>query len=189
VLAGGRSSRFGRDKLAEPYRGAPLLHHTLRRLAEVCDELVVVLAPDAPEPQLPVGVVGRFARDAREGQGPLVGAAAGLEATRTELAMLAGGDMPELSTAVLREMLRVATDAPVEAVALRDGDRLRPLPSLVRVERAVELARELLIAGHRPLRDLLQAMRVTAVDEATWVALDPGRGTLFDVDEPGDLAD
>ena len=29
VLAGGRSTRFGRDKLAEPYRGMPLLHHAV----------------------------------------------------------------------------------------------------------------------------------------------------------------
>jgi 6-phosphogluconolactonase (cycloisomerase 2 family) len=39
------------------------------------------------------------------------------------------------------------------------------------------------------LRDLLGAMRVAVIDEPTWVALDPGRRTLFDVDEPGDLAD
>ncbi|HET9724353.1 MAG TPA: molybdenum cofactor guanylyltransferase, partial [Actinomycetota bacterium] len=141
VLAGGRSTRFGRDKLAEPYRGAPILHHTLRRLADVCDDLVVVIAPGAPEPDLPVGVVARYARDALEGEGPLVGASAGLAATRTDLALLAGGDMPELSTAVVLEMLRVARESAVECVALRDGDRLRPLPSLVRVDRALELSR------------------------------------------------
>ncbi len=155
----------------------------------MCDELVVVLAPGAPEPSLPVDVVARFARDALEAQGPLVGAAAGLAATRTDLAILAGGDMPELRAAVLREMVRVASVVPVEAVGLRDGDRVRPLPILVRVERAAELADDLLRSGHRRLRDLLDELRVEAFDEATWVALDPGRRTLLDVDEPGDLPD
>lgn len=187
MLAGGRSTRFGRDKLAERYRGVPLLHHTLLRLAEVCDELVVVLAPGAPEPTLPVGVGARFARDPREAEGPLVGAWAGLAVARTGLAVLAGGDMPELSTSVLLEMLRVAGEVPVEAVALRDGERVRPLPCLVRSERAVEVADRLIRSGHRRLRDLLDAMRVAVIDEATWVAVDPQRGTLFDVDEPGDL--
>ena len=153
----------------------------------MCDELVVVLAPGAPEPDLPIGVVARFARDGLEGQGPLVGVSAGLAAARTELAVLAGGDMPELSTAVLLEMLRVAAEAPVEAVALQDGDRVRPLPSLVRVERAAELGHGLLHEGGQRLRDLLGAMRVAVIDEATWVALDPARRTLFDVDEPSDL--
>ena len=188
VLAGGRSSRFGRDKLAEPYRGAPLVHHTLRRLAEVCDDVVVVLAPHVPEPDLPVGVEARFAWDAVQGQGPLAGAAAGLVAARTELALIAGGDMPELSTAVMLEMLRVARDAPVEGVVLRDGERFRPLPSLVRVERAVRLAHALLDEGQRRLRDLLDAMRLAVIDEAAWVPLDPDRRTLFDVDEPTDLS-
>lgn len=187
VLAGGRSARFGRDKLAEPYRGAPILHHTLRRVAEVCDEVVVVLAPDAPEPDLPVGVLCRFARDAVAGEGPLAGASAGLAATRTELAVLAGGDMPELSIAVLLEMLRTAREAPVEGVALRDRDRVRPLPIVVRAGRGREIAHALLHEGRRRLRDLLDAMRIAVIDEATWVALDPGRRSLFDVDEPADL--
>ena len=187
VLAGGRSARFGRDKLAEPYRGGPLLHHCLQRLAEVCDELVVVLAPGAPEPDLPVGVAARFARDADEGQGPLAGVSAGLLATRTELAVLAGGDMPELSMPVLLEMVRVAREAPVEAVALRDGDRFRPLPCVVRVPAARDGARALLLGGRRRLRELLDSLRLAGIDEATWVALDPERRTLFDVDEPADL--
>lgn len=35
VLAGGRSSRFGRDKLAEPIAGEPLLNRTIAALGPV----------------------------------------------------------------------------------------------------------------------------------------------------------
>jgi hypothetical protein len=45
----------------------------------------------------------------------------------------------------------------------------------------------LLDSGRRRLRDLLDALRVAIVDEATWHALDPERRTLFDVDEAADL--
>ena len=187
MLAGGRSTRFGRDKLAEPYGGVPLLHHAVLRLAETCGEVVVVIAPNAPEPSLAPGVPARAVRDPVEGEGPLVGLHAGLAAARSPIALVAGGDMPELHPAVLREMLRVAGEAPAEAVALRDGDAFRPLPCALRVERASEVARALLDRGSRRLRDLLDALRVAAIDEATWVALDPDRRTLLDVDEPGDL--
>jgi molybdopterin-guanine dinucleotide biosynthesis protein A len=149
--------------------------------------VIVVLAPGASEPEIPLGAIVRFARDAVQGQGPLAGASAGLAASRPGLAVLAGGDMPELSTAVMLEMLRVAREAGAEGVALRDGDRFRPLPSIVRVDRASELAHGLLHAGHRRLRDLLDAMRIAVIEEDTWLALDPERRTLFDVDEPGDL--
>jgi molybdopterin-guanine dinucleotide biosynthesis protein A len=165
----------------------PLLHHVVLRLAEVCDDVVVVIAPEGVEPPLPLGAPARVVRDAREGEGPLAGAYTGLSALRTELALIAGGDMPELQTPVLLEMLRVADEAPVEAVALADGAGLRPLPAVLRVVSARDAAHALLDSGRRRLRDLLDALRVAIIDEDTWQALDPERRTLFDVDEPGDL--
>lgn len=187
VLAGGRSSRFGRDKLAEPYRGAPLLHHALRRLAELCGELVLVLPPRAEVPPLPAGHDVRIARDPEPYGGPLAGAHVGLLAASGELALLVGGDMPEPSVAVLAEMARLALDRGAEAVGLRDGDRVRPLPSLVRTEPARRAAGELLVAGERRLRALLGALRVEVLEEVVWTPLDPERRTLLDVDVPSDL--
>ena len=188
VLAGGRSTRFGRDKLVEPYRDAPMFHHVVLRLAEVCVEVVVVLSPNGEEPGLPVAIPVRIARDEIEDQGPLAGVRAGLAAVRSELVVIAGGDMPDLQLAVLRAMLRIAAKTPADAVALTDGGRLRPLPCVVRREPAVEAAPALLRSGRRRLRDLLDELRVVVVPESTWLALDPGRRTLFDVDVPADLA-
>jgi molybdopterin-guanine dinucleotide biosynthesis protein A len=187
VLAGGRSSRFGSDKLAAIYRGAPILHLTVTRVAEVCGDVVVVLAPDAIEPRMPVGLAVRFVHDAAEREGPLAGAYAGLRAVTTEHALLAGGDMPDLQIPVLLELLRVAEDAPVDAVALAEGSGVQPLPSVVRAGPAREAAHALLLDGHRRSRDLLDGLRTAIVDEPTWHALDPERRTLFDVDEPSDL--
>ena len=187
MLAGGRSRRFGSDKLSATHRGIPLLHHAILRLGEVCSEVVVVIAPDAPEPPVPVGATARFVRDAREGDGPLAGLSRGLDEVAGDVAVAAGGDMPDLSTAVLREMLGVIDDASIDAVALQDGDRFRPLPCLVRVAPARDAARALLEAGERSLRSLLSALHLAVIDEPTWTALDPGRRTLFDVDEPDDL--
>lgn len=187
VLAGGRSSRFGRDKLAEPYRGAPLLGHTLDRVGALCEEVVLVLAPNAPAPPLPSALEVRIARDPAPYEGPLAGARAGLLAARSELALLVGGDMPALVPEVVDEMVRAAADPTVEAVALAEGGRLRPLPSLLRVVPAARAATDLFEGGHRRLRELLSSLRVAAVDEARWTALDPERRSVLDVDEPADL--
>jgi len=187
VLAGGGSTRFGRDKLAEPYRGLPLLHHAVVRLAEVCGDVVLVLAPGAPDPELPSGTSTRIARDAIEGEGPLAGVLAGLLEVDADWALVAGGDMPGLSTAVLLEMLDVARTAPVDAVALADEGRYRPLPVALRAGPAREIAHRVLHDGERSLRGLLDGLRIAVVDEPTWHALDPQRRTLLDVDVPGDL--
>lgn len=188
MLAGGRSTRFGdADKLTTEYAGMPVLHHAVLRLAEVTGDVVVVLAPDGPEPAMPPGAPVRFARDPREGEGPLAGAVAGLAVVDRDLAVVAGGDMPSLSTAVILEMLRIASEAPADAVALQEGDRFRPLPVAVQVANVREAAHVLLHDGERSLRAWLQALRVAVIDEATWMALDPERGTLRDIDEPSDL--
>jgi molybdopterin-guanine dinucleotide biosynthesis protein A len=167
--------------------GVPLLHLPILRLAEVCREVLVVVAPDAADPALPLAVPTRVVRDASEGEGPLAGVIAGLADTVTDWALVAGGDMPDLRTAVLLEMLKVAGESGADAVALRDGERPRPLPLVVRSAPAREAAHALLHGGERRLRALLDALRTALIDEATWVALDPGRATLRDVDVPGDL--
>lgn len=186
LLAGGRSTRFGRDKLAAPYLGEPLLHRAARALAEVCAEVVVVVAPEAPDPSLPGDLRVRVARDAREGEGPLAGILAGLRAVRTPLALVAAGDMPTLVPSVLRELVRAVLAGPVDAAALGEAGGFRPLPCALRRE-ALAAARTRFGAGERSVRGFLAALRLAVVPEEAWRALDPSGETLRDVDLPADL--
>ena len=148
----------------------------------------MVLAPGGSEPTFPPGAPVRTVRDATPDQGPLEGVVAGLAAAGSDLTFVIGGDMPDVSTAVATEMLRVAAnDHTVDAVALQDGDAFRPLPLVVRTTPALEVARALRRRDERRLRALPQALRTAVIDEPTWHALDPERRTMWDVDEPGDL--
>jgi len=187
VLAGGRSRRFGRDKLAEEYRGRPLLHHPVQRLHDVCGEVIVVLSPDVDEPPMPSGIHVMFARDADPDRGPLAGVAAGLKASEADRALIAGGDMPDLQADVLREMLRASRETGAVAVTLSDGGVTKPLPCVLVVDPAAEAVAALLGSGRSSLHDLLGAVRTVVVDEPSWTALDPEKRTLSDVDEPADL--
>ncbi len=187
MLAGGRSRRFGRDKLAEEIDGHPLLHHPVLRLIDVCDRVVVVIGVDVDEPPMPAGVSVAFARDSTADEGPLRGLAAGLESADATWAVVAGGDMPDLQPSVLREMLRAARETTAVAVVLSDGGDARPLPCVVRTEPAADAVAILLGSGRRRLRDLLSAVRTVVVDEPSWTALDPERRTLVDIDEPTDV--
>lgn len=187
MLAGGRSRRFGRDKLAEEIEGRPLLHHPVLRLLDVCDRVVVVIGVDVEEPPMPAGVSVTFARDATADEGPLRGLAAGLEVADATWAVVAGGDMPDLQPPVLQEMLRAARETTAVAVVLSDGGDARPLPCVVRTEPAADAVAVLLGSGRRSLRDLLSAVRTVVIDEPSWTTLDPGRRTLVDIDEPADV--
>jgi molybdenum cofactor guanylyltransferase len=95
VLAGGRSSRMGTPKAWLDWHGSTLLRRTCGVVARgVGGPVVVVRAPGQELPELPDGV--RVVDDAREGQGPLQGLLAGLEAVDSELAFAASTDMPFL---------------------------------------------------------------------------------------------
>jgi molybdopterin-guanine dinucleotide biosynthesis protein A len=187
LLAGGASRRFGRPKLVEPLDGAPLFHRPLRALLDSCDDVVIVLAPDAPEPPLPEDATRvLFARDAVAYEGPLAGTRIGLEHVRSEYAALVAGDMPGVSSQLLSLMAARATDRR-NAVVLRDADGPRPLPALLAVAPALALARTLLESGERRLRALVEGLEPDEVPEAAWSRADANGAWRDDVDVPDDL--
>jgi molybdopterin-guanine dinucleotide biosynthesis protein A len=184
VLAGGRSSRFGRDKLAATIDGRPVLEHAIDAVRDVVDVVVVVLAPDDERP-LPVGV--EVARDLTAFEGPLAGLAAGLAALPDDVdrALVSGGDMPRMAGPVLALLLRtLVEDDAVDAVVLDEGG---PLPMAIRRNRSRQLAEDLLAAGERRLRAVPESLGATVIDGETWRAVDPAGATLLDIDEPSDL--
>ncbi|MBW8742170.1 MAG: molybdenum cofactor guanylyltransferase [Acidobacteria bacterium] len=186
VLAGGGATRFGSDKLAATVDGVPLVRRAVDALSAVADGVIVVLAPGAVRDDLPAGVT--LTHDLQRGEGSLAGLHTGLmAATRSDLVVVAGGDMPELQPSVLRLLLDTVDEASVDAVALGDGEGSRPLPIALRTWPAADAVHTLLHAGRRRLRDVLGTLRTAVIDEATWTALDPDRLTLRDIDEPGDL--
>ncbi|MGQ0671222.1 MAG: molybdenum cofactor guanylyltransferase [Actinomycetota bacterium] len=188
VLAGGRSSRFGRDKLKEPYRGRPLLHHPVEVLAELCTEILVVVSPESGPPDLPGEIITpvRVIEDAEPYAGPLAGLAAGLNEADTALGLVVGGDMPGLVPAVLVELILVVSEEGVVASALAVDEGVRPLPFALRVQ-ALSAVQWLLSEGERSLKSFLGALDARAIPEETWRRLDPTGGTLRDVDRPEDL--
>ncbi|MEA2623328.1 MAG: hypothetical protein QOH61_2238 [Chloroflexota bacterium] len=204
VLAGGRSSRFGRDKLAEPVDGMPLLHASVRAMAVASAEVVVVTPPAGLGTFLPRGLPTplREIPDAQPYAGPLAGLLSGLRAATRDLVLVAGGDMPSLDPAVLRLMLRRMGDRSATAsgsdrragywaaqgVALESDGRPQRLPLVLERGAAISAASDLLASGERSLGALVAALDIAVIPEAAWRELDPDGATLRDVDRPSDLA-
>ena len=183
ILAGGRSSRFGRDKLAEPIDGRPLLDHAIDSVRPFAHEIVLVGAPDAP-PTLADDV--RLIRDPIAFEGPLAGLLAGLDASKEPVVLVIGGDMPSIVGAVVDSMLE-ALGPTVDAVVLEHDGRARPLPMVLRRDPAFEAATGLYNTGERRLRALTDHLETHAIPETTWRRLDPEGLTLHDIDTPADL--
>jgi molybdopterin-guanine dinucleotide biosynthesis protein A len=193
VLAGGRSSRFGRNKLVEPLRGRPLLAHAVAAVGSVTREVIVLLPPVGDPPPLPrtTGsdrVPVRISRDPEPFGGPLVALLAGLERAGEPFALVVAGDMPGLAGPVLGALLRALdASADVDAAVLEFRGRRQPLPVALRVGAATIAAQRLLGEGERSIHALLRGLRTRELLEGEWRALDPTAATLTDVDLPGDL--
>jgi molybdopterin-guanine dinucleotide biosynthesis protein A len=185
VLAGGRSTRFGSDKLAALVDGRPLLHRSLEALAALCAEVVIVGPHDRP-PQAPpaLAVSVRLTRDDTPAGGPMVGLAAGLREAAWPVVIVAAGDMPTPSLGVLRLLVDCVQDGAL-ASGLLEGDRLRPLPCALRRSEALDVA--LSLGAGVALRELLRRLDCRGIPEPAWRALDPDGRTLRDVDRPADL--
>ena len=203
VLAGGRSERFGSDKLvAQLPGGRSLLAATVAAMAAACDPIVVVVAPAGAVPEdLRPSVT--IARDQVAHAGPVAGLVAGLEAlgrmnASDQRVVVAAGDMPGLVAGVLARLAGSlgadgdgGDDEPdcvrLEAGPQRDGSRLAVFPFAVRRSAALAVAREEFDAGERRLRTVLTRLVTTVIREDDWRALDPAGATLLDVDRPSDL--
>jgi molybdopterin-guanine dinucleotide biosynthesis protein A len=95
VLAGGRSTRMGRDKALVPYRGRPLIEHAVALLrAAGLGPHIVGARPDLAQyaPVLP---------DVHQGCGPLGGIEAALAASSSEWNLFLAVDLPLMPPAFL----------------------------------------------------------------------------------------
>jgi len=167
------------------YRGRPLLLHALEVVDALSDETLLVISPETEDPEgLPFGV--RVVHDPKAFRGPLAGLSAGLARATGDVAMVVGGDMPRLAPLVLAQMRRMLESSDTDAVALLEGDDVRPLPLLLRT-RARPIVDDLLRKGDRSLRALLASLSTVEFEEPEWRKLDPEGGSLVDVDNLDDL--
>lgn len=197
VLAGGRSQRFGSDKLAALVDGETVLGRVVGAVASIAGEVILVAAPGVdPIPLLGEAAVSarvplRLVHDPEPFVGPFVGLAAGLAAATFPLALVSAGDMPWLAPDVLRLLVdELAASDVASAVALEaidDPGRLERFPVALRVAPTAAAAARLVGAGERRVSRLLDGLAVLAIAPERWAALDPDGLTVRDVDRVEDL--
>jgi molybdopterin-guanine dinucleotide biosynthesis protein A len=185
VLAGGRSRRFGRDKLREPIGDRTLLEHAIAGVGPLAAQTIVVAAPDEPR-NVPAGIL--IVRDPTSFEGPLVGLLTGLGRAAHSLVLVVGGDMPTMVPSVLGALVDQLGDPAIDAAILEHEGRGRPLPGVVRREPALAAVERLVAGGERRLRALYESLATTVIDEPAWRQFDPNGLTVRDIDTPADLS-
>ncbi|MGC3992357.1 MAG: molybdenum cofactor guanylyltransferase [Chthoniobacteraceae bacterium] len=102
LLAGGRSSRMGRDKAHLLWNGVPLWEHQLQTLREL-EPTELLISTRAEQVYEAPGV--RLIPDEAADLGPLSGVAAALQFMQTEWLVVLAVDLPEMSAQYLQPLL------------------------------------------------------------------------------------
>jgi molybdopterin-guanine dinucleotide biosynthesis protein A len=177
VLAGGGSTRFGRDKALVEIDGVPMLLR-MRTLLGAVAQPVNVIAP--PLRYAALGIASM--RDRWEGQGPLAGIitallASGETGSATEWNLIVGCDMPFLTQEWLSYLVERSAAIGAEVVAPRSAQGLEPLCACWRTIAAAKL-QNAFDGGVRKITDAMKRLAMEVVDVADWKRFDTA-GRLF----------
>lgn len=146
VLAGGRSSRMGRDKALLPWDGGTLLEFAVERLRPHVREVLVIGDPERYSVTHAITVPDELA-----GLGPLGGLVTALRRARYDRALITACDLPGLNDRLLMALKRTLGPSGADAVVPTHKDHWEPL--------AAAYHRRCLEPFERQLR--LQQLRLT----------------------------
>ncbi len=188
ILAGGASSRMGRDKGLLDFGGVPLILHMARLLEPIVAQVTIV---GSPSKYAKLGLCA-IADDAqaqdgpdRPGRGPLAGIAAALTATHSRWNLIVACDLPYLSAKWLDWLLSRALESRGEAVIPRTERGIEPLAAVYRRECGAAIAAAL-ARGVRKVSDAIEELRVDLVYPREWRQIEPSELILKNMNAPGD---
>lgn len=195
LLAGGKSSRMGKDK-AFLKLGQEFVYRIANEMLKVSSDLIVVIGKKEKEPfeavfknlefdgHDPASV--RILNDEYDLQNPVGGILTGLENAKYEYAAIVGCDMPLLNSQVINLLSREANGYDC-AVPVREGGETEPLCG-------VYAARQTIDAGLLAISDnligpkhlLSYIPQVNYVKVSALHCIDPNLDSLLNINYPSD---
>jgi molybdenum cofactor guanylyltransferase len=166
ILAGGKSSRMGRDKGLLPLDDCPMIQKTAETLLPWFDE--VLISSSNPDKYKFLGLP--LIQDRVQGRGPLEGIYSTIRAARNDRCFVVACDIPEIDVFFARTLLRKIQGHDV-AIPIGSRGHLEPVfaayskSSLPAMERCLE-------TGERRIRRFFPAVDVLKVplnDDGDWL--------------------
>jgi molybdopterin-guanine dinucleotide biosynthesis protein A len=186
ILAGGKSTRLGRDKASEQLLGVSLLQRVVSSVERLAGEIIVVSAAGQKLPALKVSLPIRTIEDVHAEFGPLGGIYSGLRAVTAPYALTVACDMPLLQPTLLSGLLRLATDDYDAVIPTNELALPEPLCAVYN-RRCLAAIESQLSAGALKVALFLDKVRVRYVAPPQWRAWDPDGVSFLNVNREKDL--
>jgi len=158
VLAGGKSTRMGKDKAFLELGGRTLLAHALDLAGTVARDVRIVGEANK------FAAFGSVVEDVYHERGPLGGIHAALASTTTELNLMLAVDLPYLQPEFLQYLISEARRTGAVVTVARAGGGLQPLCALYRRAFA-DVAERSLREGRNKIDRLFTELETRVVSE------------------------
>jgi molybdopterin-guanine dinucleotide biosynthesis protein A len=192
VLAGGGSTRFGRDKALVEFGGQPLLLKIVK-LAQSCSNPVAVIANAEKYRHLDSQL--EIVEDRWPGEGPLGGIITALQHTAAadpacHWNLILSCDMPFLTAAWLKFLTDRAHDsAPETQIILPHSTHgPEPLCACYRTD-AADALKNVFDSGVRKVTVALKPLPTEVLDESAWKRFDSAGRLFWNMNTPADFTE
>lgn len=184
ILAGGKSTRFGHDKILERIGKTSLLEKVISRLDYIGKDIIIVTAKERTFAQWANHPKVEVVNDVLPGQGSLGGIYTGLMKSSSFYNLVVAADMPFLNEALLRYMMKVADG--YDLTIPRIGNMYEPLHAIYSTN-CIEPIKTILDQGKKVIIELFNYVRVRFVEAEEIDRFDPKHASFFNINTREDM--
>ncbi len=184
VLAGGKSSRFGTNKVLQVFGTQNLLQHVLIRVNCLASAITIVSADEPDDLDVRDFPNMKVTRDIYPDKGPMGGIHAGLLASSYDYNLVIASDMPFLNQALLKHMIGLSAE--FDLVIPRPGNFVEPLHA-VYSRRCLVPIEVLIKQDNLSMLQLLPLVRTGYIEAEDVRRFDPQCLSFFNVNTKSDL--
>ncbi len=185
ILAGGRSTRMGKDKALLPLpddQSVTFVEHLATLLTSQCSDVVLVVR-DTTQAALYKHIGIPIVTDDTPDIGPLMGLYTGLHTIHAPHALVTAVDMPFIQSAMVAFLLSQLLDTTLLMPVVKD---IPQVLFAVYPRTILPIIAERLQAGRRDPRSLLDVVPVRFIDEARLKDVDPDLRSFININTPED---
>ena len=180
ILAGGKSSRYGRNKALVEMNGIRLIERVIGVMEPLFEHLIIVTNTPQDYAYLKLPMV----EDLIKGLGPLGGIFTGLQAMSDEAGFFVACDMPFLNGALIRHMVDAMED--FDVVVPKVDWKVEALHAIY-TKSCIPAIKELIDNREYQIIKLFDKVRVRYVSKEEIYVLDPELRSFFNINRPEEL--
>jgi molybdopterin-guanine dinucleotide biosynthesis protein A len=184
ILAGGKSARFGHDKVLEKIGNTSLLEQVISHVDPICKDIIIVTAKGRTFAQLANHPKIKITNDILPGQGSLGGIYTGLVESDSIYNLVVAADMPFLNESLLRYMIKVADG--YDFVLPRIKNMYEPLHAIYS-KNCIGPIKTILEQGKKVIIELFDYVKVRFVEAEEIDRFDPKHISFFNVNTKEDM--